>query len=84
MSSYKRKNLPQPEGFKERLRDKMFEHGFTCYDLSKKTGIDDESIRKYVNGSMNPSITMLMKMCVILHCSADYLIFGKREPSEGV
>lgn len=51
----------------------MYERGITQDDLSKKTGISQHSISKYVTGDVSPSFYNVDKIVRALGCSMDDL-----------
>ena len=67
----------QPEGFQQRLYDLWLKSGLTQKQLADKVGRERKAIIMYLHGDVAPDILVLSKLCVALHTTADYLIFGK-------
>ena len=73
---YTHKRRP-PEGFGERLRETVYERGYTTNELERLSGVNHSNISQYMNETMAPSAWTLASLCKVLKVSADYLLFGK-------
>lgn len=60
--------------FATRLRELMSENGTTQKDLAGVTGITRQAISQYMDGSIQPNIEKLYKICDSFKVSADYLL----------
>ncbi|OXS24693.1 MAG: hypothetical protein BI182_16935 [Acetobacterium sp. MES1] len=60
--------------FATRLRELMSGNGTTQKDLAGVTGITRQAISQYMDGSVQPNIEKLYKICDFFKVSADYLL----------
>ncbi|WP_050740673.1 helix-turn-helix domain-containing protein [Acetobacterium bakii] len=60
--------------FATRLRELMSENGTTQKDLAGVTGITRQAISQYMDGSIQPNIEKLYKICNFFKVSAEYLL----------
>ncbi len=60
-------------GFWERVNDEIYKQNRTKKDVAKQCGFD----RRILNSYGNLSLPYLVRLCGVLHVSADYLLFGK-------
>lgn len=70
-----RKQYPPP-GFTERLRDAILSSGMMITEIAEQTKLSRPLIYSYAYDGVVPSTTSLYKLCLVLHISADYLLFG--------
>lgn len=50
-------------------------------DLSRRTGIHERSLRRYLKGEKVPQVDALMGVSQACHVSIDWLVFGRSEPT---
>ena len=50
------------------------EKGLTQKELSARLGFTERVVGHYESGHSQPSIDVIIKLCEILECSADYLL----------
>jgi transcriptional regulator with XRE-family HTH domain len=67
--------------FPVRLKEKRLELGLDIEELYKRSGVNDVMIRQYEEGVSRPSFDSLIKLCVTMNVSADYLL-GLSDASE--
>ncbi|VUZ27411.1 helix-turn-helix domain-containing protein [Acetobacterium wieringae] len=60
--------------FATRLRELMSGNGTTQKDLAGVTGITRQAISQYMDGSVQPNIEKLYKICDFFEVSSDYLL----------
>jgi transcriptional regulator with XRE-family HTH domain len=66
--------LPFAKVFGERIRQRRKEMGFSQGDLFEKTSISTAYISSVERGTANPSLDIMVQLCVALECSiADML-----------
>ena len=65
--------------FPERLTSLRKERGFTQQSLADSVGIHVSQIRRYENGSTQPTLDVIRKLSVSLGISADLLVFDESE-----
>ena len=70
--------------FSQRVIELRKKCGLTQQGLSDTTGIHVQQIKRYEAGSSQPTAEALKKLAVVLHVSADFLLFepGEREPED--
>lgn len=65
-----------------RLKTIREKNGLTQKDLAKLIEVNEKSIYRYEAGVSEPSLTILIRMAEVLHCSIDYLVgFNKSNTS---
>jgi len=57
----------------------MDKEGLSIYELAKKTGIKERTIKLYLEGFTSPSSKMIRVLCRYFNVTADYLIGLKDE-----
>lgn len=62
------------ENFALNLLQKMAEKGYTVYILSKMSDIPRNSLSKYLDGSILPSLPNLINLAYVLKCDITDLI----------
>lgn len=60
-------------GFWERVDEEIYNQNRTKKDVAKQCGFN----RKILSAYSNLSLIYLVRLCNVLHVSADYLLFGK-------
>ncbi len=60
--------------FKDRLKEIRKEQGLSQTMLAERLNINRSAVAKWELGEIEPNLTMLMKICVELGVSADFLI----------
>lgn len=73
------KKLVLDMDFPERLALLRKEGNLTQKQLGELIGLHVAQIRRYENGSSQPTLDVIRKIAVVLHVSADKLIFDKNE-----
>ena len=70
--------------FSERVAQLRKQHGWTQQELAERVGVKVLQIRRYENGSSQPTLEVIKRLVVALNVTADELIFeaGERGPSE--
>ncbi|EAB7344727.1 TPA: helix-turn-helix transcriptional regulator [Salmonella enterica subsp. enterica serovar Concord] len=70
--------------FSQRVIELRKKCGLTQQGLSDATGIHVQQIKRYEAGSSQPTAEALKKLAVVLHVTADFLLFepGEREPED--
>lgn len=63
-----------PELFSQRLQIALSKRTLTQAELSRRTGISEASLSRYVNGARAPRILHLVNLASTLDVSADYLL----------
>lgn len=58
----------------ERIKKERENLAFTRKDLAQKIGVSYSAIAMYEQGNREPSCDLIIKMCKIFNCNADYLI----------
>lgn len=61
-------------GFWERVDKEIYNQNKTKKDVAKQCGFD----RRVLSTYSNLSLPYLVRLCNVLHVSADYLLFGKK------
>lgn len=59
--------------FKDRLRTAMNDNHLNARELSKKCGLSEASISRYLLGQMEPKVTAIRKMAEALHVDPVWL-----------
>lgn len=52
---------------------------FSFREIADLTGSNHESVRRYLNGQ-NPGVLFVIRLCEVLHISADWLLLGRGTP----
>ena len=70
--------------FSERVAQLRKQHGWTQQVLAERVGVRVLQIRRYENGSSQPTLEVIKKLAIALGVSADALIFDadERGPSD--
>ncbi|BES85060.1 hypothetical protein PEC302107_40820 [Pectobacterium araliae] len=70
--------------FSQRIVALRKQRGLTQQGLSDATGIHVQQIKRYEAGSSLPTADALKKLAIVLHVTADFLLFepGEREPED--
>ncbi|WP_419877752.1 helix-turn-helix transcriptional regulator [Brevibacillus centrosporus] len=58
---------------RENLRTHRLQKGFTQEQLAEAAGVSKETIKSLEYGRVNPSFSLMMKLCEILDCKAEEL-----------
>ncbi len=58
----------------ERLKLLRIEKGLTLKEVAEKLNVTIRSVSRYEDGSREPSIEMLAKLCKLYNVSSDYVI----------
>lgn len=72
-----RKSYRLLEGMSDRLRKAWKESGLTQTQIAERVGADRKTIHSILNGYYASSIITFAKICKVLNCSTDYILFGK-------
>ena len=67
-----------PSGFPERLHEAYIASGLSVKEIGKRAGLSHQSIYGYMFNGVEPNTSALVKLCVVLKVSADWLLFGKK------
>ena len=59
--------------FSQRLKELRMECGYTQLQLSEKVGCNQSMIARWESGECEPTLSSLLKLSEILHCTIDYL-----------
>lgn len=78
MAKQRRKML---YGFSERLEEAFLASGMSKVEFARKIGRERKMTYEYLNGTTPPDTFTLAKICIALHVSADWLLFGKKNDS---
>lgn len=73
------KQLVLDMDFPERLALLRKENNLTQKELGELIGVHVAQIRRYESGTSQPTLDVIRKIAVVLHVSADTLIFDKNE-----
>ena len=70
--------------FSERVTELRKQHGLTQQELAELTGVKVLQIRRYENGSSQPTLEVIKNLSVALSVTADELIFDadERNPTD--
>lgn len=60
--------------FGERLKKLIKFQGYSCKDISDKTGIHQSRMSHYIHDKQQPNLEHLKALCKALNCRADYLL----------
>ena len=60
--------------FRDRLFDRIFEKKITEKQFCEEVGISKSALADYKNCRCMPNAFALKEMCIVLNCSADYLL----------
>jgi len=72
-------------GFANRLKSCLYGAGYTSHDISIGTGIPEQVLADYVNGSTQPTLSDIEKIACFIHVNPAWLAFRigeKKLPSE--
>ena len=58
----------------ERLQDALKSRGWTRVKFAQEVGMSVSSAYDYCNGRREPSLDILMRICVVLGESSDYML----------
>ena len=67
----------QETGFAQRLRTHRVRAGLTRAALGEKIGNASSGIIAMEEGRRDPRMVTLRRLCLVLNCSADDLLFGE-------
>lgn len=56
---------------RDSLRAKRLKKGFTQEQLAKEAGVSKETIKSLEYGRVNPSFSLMLKLCEILEAKAE-------------
>ncbi|MBP5242520.1 MAG: helix-turn-helix transcriptional regulator [Clostridia bacterium] len=70
------------EMFAERLKELRTERGLKQRDLAAALQTTDDSVYSWEKGRSQPSIEMILKICIYFEVSADYLLGLENEVCE--
>ncbi|MBF0588704.1 MAG: helix-turn-helix transcriptional regulator [Magnetococcales bacterium] len=71
---------PTPEGLRKRLRERRKALKMSQAKLADKAGLARDTIGRYERGELSPSTEAFRALVIALNASANWLLFGKREP----
>ncbi len=60
--------------FSERLRQSLLENGMSQTALAKKIGMSQGVVNNYCTGKREPTLDVLIAICVVLNEKSDYLL----------
>jgi len=60
--------------FKERLKELRLDKKVSQKEISKEIGLSEKTISHYESGYSEPSLDILVKLCVYFNVTADYLL----------
>lgn len=60
--------------FYERIKELRNSLGINQIEFGKKLGVTKQCVSNWENGSIQPSVDMLIKICKVFSISSDYLI----------
>ncbi len=61
-------------GLGQRMQSARLGLSMTQLELARKTGLKPSAISHFEVGARRPSVANLLRLCVALKCSSDYLI----------
>lgn len=61
----------------ERIKQRMKARGLKAVNIAAHTKASKGSVSQWVNGISKPSVEYLVKLCEILECTEEWLLFGK-------
>lgn len=67
-----------PQGFSKRLSDTILSSGMSITEIAKRADVARSLIYHYAYDGVVPSSASLARLCLVLHVSSDFLLFGKR------
>ncbi len=59
---------------KERIKELRIEKGLKLKDVAEYLNLNVRTVYRYEDGTREPSISILIKLCDLFDVSADYLI----------
>ena len=62
------------DDFKERLKEVRKEQGFSQKEVAEMVGVSASCYANYEQGTREPSLSILAKICDALDVSSDYLL----------
>lgn len=62
--------------FGYRLKQLLEEENISQSELARRINMSQALVNAYCNDRKYPCLESLIKICVVLGCSADYLLFG--------
>ncbi|WP_027855570.1 XRE family transcriptional regulator [Marinobacterium litorale] len=68
----------------DRIRRRMNELGLKAVDIVNRTGLTKGTVSQWVNGRTNPSGENLQKLCRVLKCSREWILFGVGHPDSSL
>ena len=66
-------------GFPERVEELRKKKDLTQQELAEKVGVRVLQIRRYENGTSQPTLEVIKQLAIALSVTTDQLIFGKSE-----
>lgn len=62
--------------FGTRLRNRIKNCGYTQSDFAEEIGLSKATLVKYMNGSIDPPLSVFIKMCDVLNVPYNYMLDG--------
>ena len=66
-----------PEGFAERLRDKIWERDLTQAEVARRVGVGRHTVECWLYDRRCPNITQACRLCDVLGCDLMWLVYGR-------
>lgn len=63
--------------FADRLNAAMVANGYSQIALAQRLGRDRKTINRWVNGRGQSFVSDLIRICELLHVTADWLLYGR-------
>ena len=67
-----------------RIKDLRMQKGWRQKDIAQQLNTTQQTIARYENGSNEPDVATICRLCEIFGCSADYLLGRSELPSAGL
>ena len=71
------------EKLKERLKNEILTCGKSKAQIAKELGISRPTLSQYLSGRILPSLTTFGRLCDIIDCSADDILFDEKNDNRG-
>lgn len=63
-------------GFPERVDRLIYDSGYSYAALARRLGCDRKAVYAWKDGDTTPSGVVIVKLCVLLHTTPNYLLLG--------
>jgi len=75
--------VPNPLEVGERIRAYREQQGLSQKQLAEETGMDTSQICRYEKGTELPGTNALSRLCAVMDCTFEYLLYGRIEQVVG-